>query len=200
MGSPVNLQHLNVKLYLESPETLDLEPFILIFNRWIQERATEDLLVDVADYRHVFDGPGIVLIGHEANYSIDNLDGRWGLLYNRKAQVSGSTQARIRQAVRAALAAALKLEREQGLKFGGQEVQLVVNDRLLAPNTPETWAALEPELKAFFDPLDPGAGYTFVRPDDPRERITVNVRASAPFDLEKLSASLREPASETTHA
>ena len=107
--------------------------------------ALEELLIDVADYLHVHHGPGIMLIGHEADYSLDNRAGRLGLLYNRKEQMEGTTQEKLAQAVRAALTAAQMLEKENGLKFNGQEVQVIINDRLLVPNTAETFAALEPD-------------------------------------------------------
>ena len=66
----------------------------------------EELLIDVADYLHVHNGPGIMLIGHEADYSLDNRAGRLGLLYNRKEQLDGTTQEKLAQAARAALTAA----------------------------------------------------------------------------------------------
>ena len=60
-----------------------------------------------------------MLIGHEADYSLDNRAGRLGLLYNRKEQLEGTTQEKLAQAVRAALTAAQILEKENGLKFNG---------------------------------------------------------------------------------
>src|SRR5205807_2486817 len=84
----IELQHINVKLLLEGGD--DLDPVIPIFHSWIQNQPFGELLIDVADYRHVHHGPGIVLIGHEADYSLDQTDGRLGLRYNRKAPLPGS--------------------------------------------------------------------------------------------------------------
>src|SRR4030095_14803276 len=122
----MNIQHVNIKFYLENPETVKLADFAAIFNTWIQQQRLEELLVDVADYLHVHHGPGIMLIGHEADYSLDNRGGRLGLLYNRKEQIEGTTQEKLAQAVRAALTVAQILEKENGLKFNGSEVQIVV--------------------------------------------------------------------------
>src|SRR4030095_6743995 len=130
-----------------------------------------ELLIDVADYLHVHHGPGIMLIGHEADYSLDNRAGRLGLLYNRKEQIEGTTQEKLTQAVRAALTVAQILEKENGLKFNGSEVQIVVNDRVLAPNTAETFASLEPELNSFFARLYDSAQYSLSHNDDRRERF-----------------------------
>jgi hypothetical protein len=193
----MNLQHVNLKLYLENPETIKLADYAAVFNNWIQKQRLEELLIDVADYLHVHNGPGIMLIGHEADYSLDNRAGRLGLLYNRKEQIEGTTQEKLAHAARAVLTAAQILERENGLKFNGSDVQLIVNDRLLVPNTLETYAALEPELRTFFDKLYGGKGHTLTHSADPRERFTVDVKTEARFDVDALLGNL---AVEAQHA
>jgi len=193
----MNIQHVNIKFYLENPETVKLADFAAIFNTWIQQQRLEELLVDVADYLHVHHGPGIMLIGHEADYSLDNRAGRLGLLYNRKEQMEGTTEEKLVQATRAALTVAQILEKENGLKFNGSEVQVIINDRLLVPNTVETFTALEPEIKSFFDQLYNGATYSLSHNDDRRERFTVDVKTESKFDVATL---LKNLSVETAHA
>ena len=193
----MNVQHLNIKLYLENPETVNLADYAAVFNSWIEEQRLEELLIDVADYLHVHNGPGIMLIGYEADYSLDNRAGRLGLLYNRKAQLDGTTQEKLAQAGRAALTAAQILEQENGLKFSGSEVQVIVNDRLLVPNTAETFDALRPEFQTFFNRLYNEADYRLTQPNDPRERFTVNVTADSNFDVDTL---LKNVSVEAAHA
>ena len=193
----MNIQHINIKFYLENPETVNLAEYASVFNTWIQKQRLEELLIDVADYLHVHNGPGIMLIGHEADYSLDNRAGRLGLLYNRKEQMEGTTQEKFAQAVRAALTAAQILEKENGLKFNGSEVQVIVNDRLLVPNTAETFIALESDLKAFFGKLYDGAQYSLSHHSDSRERFTVNVQTASSLDVDAL---LRNLSAEVAHA
>ena len=193
----MNVQHINIKFFLENPETVNLADYAAVFNSWIQKQGLEELLIDVADYLHVHNGPGIMLIGHEADYSLDNRAGRLGLLYNRKEQLDGTTQEKFAQAVRATLTAAQILEKENGLKFNASEVQVIVNDRLLIPNTAETFIALGTDLKAFFSTLYNGAEYTLAHHTDPRERFTVNVKTESNFDVETL---LKNLAVEAAHA
>jgi hypothetical protein len=193
----MNVQHINIKIFIEDPESVNLADYAAVFNAWIQRQVTDELLIDVADYLHVHHGPGIMLIGHEADYSLDNRAGRLGLLYNRKAQLEGTTQDKLVQAARAALAAAQVLEKENGLKFNGSEVQVIVNDRLLVPNTAETFAGLEPDLKAFFDRFYGGADYSLRHHTDLRDRFTVNVKATSAFDVETL---LKNISVEVAHA
>ena len=182
----MNVQHINIKLFIENPQSVNLADYSAVFNNWIQRHVTEELLIDVADYLQVHHGPGLMLIGHEADYSLDNRAGRLGLLYNRKQQLEGTTQEKLAQAARAVLTAAQLLEKENGLQFNTQEIQVLINDRLLVPNTMETFITLEPELRTFFDKLYGGTEYEISYKTDPRERFTVGVKAITRFDVETL--------------
>ena len=193
----MNIQHINIKFYLEKSETINLADYATVFNTWIQNQRRDELLIDVADYLHVHNGPGILLIGHEADYSLDNRAGRLGLLYNRKAQLDGTPQEKLAQAVRSNLTVAQILEKENSLTFNTQEVQVMVNDRLLVPNTAETFTTLEPDLETFFDRLFGSAEHSLAHNPDPRERFTVNVKTTSSLDLESL---LKNVAVETTYA
>ena len=62
----------------------NLAAFSGVFQGWIQRKALDGQLIDVADYRHVFEGPSVVLIGHDGDYTIEKRDGRLGLLFTRK--------------------------------------------------------------------------------------------------------------------
>src|SRR6202171_1260877 len=151
--SQMEMQHVNVKLLVRNPEEVDLEPLIPVFHGWIQNQIGEGLLLDIADYRHVHAGPGVVLIGHEGDYSVDNTDHRLGVRYNRKAPLDGSNQDRLKQAARAALMACQRLEAESRmggkLRFNGQEMEIFINDRLLAPNSGATRQAFESDFENF---------------------------------------------------
>src|ERR1700722_11149174 len=114
----MQFQHVNVKLFVGNPQEVDPAALIPVFHKWIQDQATAELLLDVADYRHVRSGPGVVLIGHEGNYSFDNTGGKLGVRYNRKAPLEGTNHDRLLQATHAALAAARRLEAEPNLKGG----------------------------------------------------------------------------------
>jgi hypothetical protein len=179
-----DVQHLNVKIFAREGE-IDLAAAVPIFHRWIQDGAQEELLVDVADYRHVPEGPGVLLIAHQANYSLDLAEGRLGLLYNRKSVIDGDTQAKLRQAFGAALAACRTLEAETPfhgrLEFDAGDCEILINDRDLAPNTPETWDALRPELERFFGTLYGSQPFRLERRGEPRERFRVGVRTDAPL-------------------
>ena len=190
----MELQHINVKLYLENSKNVDLEALIPVFHNWIQDQICEELLIDVADYRHVHAGPGMVLIGHEADFSVDNTDCRLGIRYNRKATLGGSNEDRLNQALRAALIACQRLESDARLegtiRFDRREMQLFINDRLIAPNLEDTYTALKPELEVFFQKLFEGNGLSLKHNRDPRSLLSVAVKATKPLDLDALLKKL----------
>ena len=191
----MELQHVNVKLLLADPEGFDLEPLIPIFHSWIQDKIFEERLLDIADYRHVHNGPGVVLIGHEGDYAVDNTDGHLGVRYNRKAALEGSNRDRLKQATRAALTACQCLEQEARLggklRFNGQDVEVSINDRLLAANREATRQAARPDFQAFSQALFRGADYSSVYGSDPRRLFSVSLRASRAFSLADLLTNLQ---------
>jgi hypothetical protein len=190
----MELQHVNIKLRIADAGAVDLAPLIPVFHGWIQGQVFGDLLLDVADYRHVPAGPGMVLIGQEGDYSLDQTDDRLGLRYNRKAPLPGSNQDRLLQAARAALTAARRLESEAGLdgkfRFGGREIELFINDRLLAPNNDSTRQAAQPDLDAFCKKLFKGSEFQLSYGADPRRLFTASATSAKPFQVGELLANL----------
>src|SRR3984893_18762135 len=188
------MQNVNVKLLLRNPGEVDLEPLIPVFHDWIRDQVGEGLLLDVADYRHVDAGPGVVLIGHEGNYSVDNTDNRLGVRYNRKAALDGSNQDRLKQAARAALTACQRLEAELRLggklRFNGQEIEIFINDRLLAPNCDATREAFDSDFQIFFEKLFRGREFSMSYGSDPRKLFAVSVKAAQPFPVTDLLENL----------
>jgi hypothetical protein len=145
---------LQLKIFLtpDSARAVALEAFVPVFHRWIKERLLPELVIDVASYAHVPQGPGVVLIGHGSDYALDEGEGRRGLVHNRK-RAGAAPAARLEDLARRAFHAASLLERDPTLagkvRFATNEIVLRFNDRLLTPNTDATFAALAPELAAF---------------------------------------------------
>jgi hypothetical protein len=186
----MELNHVNVKLLVKDPEGVKLAPVVPVFHSWIQDQVYDEQLVDVADYTHVPGGPGVILIGLEGDYSVDNTDTRLGVRYNRKAMLEGSNQDRLNQAARAALNACQRLEEEPGLegklRFNGQDVEVFINDRLVAQNQEETREKLKPEFEKFADRLFGAGRYSLSYNEDPRRLLTVFLKASQPVPVADL--------------
>ncbi len=186
----MQLQHVNIKMFVDGSLDVDPGKFINIFHAWIRDSALDGLLIDVADYRHVPAGPGVMLIGLEGDYNLDNTGDRWGLRYNRKAEVEGNNEDRFRQAIQATATACLLLEEtlatEGPLKFSRQEFELCINDRAHAPNTSATLSACQPEIKTFVSQLLGHEDFTIDHDPAPRGLFRLTIKSAKPFDLAKL--------------
>ncbi len=190
----MELQRLGVKFFLHQSSQLELDDLVPVFHSWIQKKVVGDhILVDVHNYSHVPRGPGILLVAHEGNFSMDSGDGRLGLFYYRKQPLEGSLESRLGHIFETTLQAARLLEEESRLgqlHFKTDEFLLVANDRLKAPNTQEVFEQLKPGLSVFLRRLLDGDDFTLSRQEEPGERLTVQVSTGCSDDAEKLLARL----------
>ncbi|HEX8916178.1 MAG TPA: hypothetical protein VF796_27765 [Humisphaera sp.] len=175
---------LSFKLFLADPAALKPAEIVPVFHQLIQQKAVpEHLLIDVADYEHVPDGPGSLLVADEANIHLDHHQGRPGLLYVRKRPLAGDLKDRIRTALRYTLEVADKLERHPALagrvRFSTRELVFRVYDRLHAPNTPETYAAVRGDLEAVLAEAYPIATISLDYTHAPQELFEVRAKADA---------------------
>jgi hypothetical protein len=165
-----------------------------MFHSWIQQQSFDELLLDVADYRHVQSGPGIILIGHEADYTLDNTDNRLGVRYSRKAVLGGNNQERLAQSALAALTACEHIEEDTRLSrkfhFNGRDIEIFVNDRALAPNTQATKEVLNAEFQTFSESLFGGSECSLSfgndKDNDPRRLLAVTLISSRDFTVGEL--------------
>jgi hypothetical protein len=192
----MNAQKLCVKLFLKDPAQLHGVKLVPVFQSWIQMHAVEDhLAIDVADYEHVPDGPGTVLVTHEANFSLDSGGGRPGLLYQRKQPLPGSFGERLATVFRAVLQGAARLEENPGLAFRTDETSFRIADRLLAPNTAETFAGLKPELEAFLRKLFGSATFQLEHKASAEKLFEVAIKSATTASVADLLGRLDSPVS-----
>ena len=103
----MQLQKFGVKLFIKINGSYESKDFIPVFHSWIQNNAVEDhLLIDVADYSHIPDGPGVMLIAHEGHFSLDQENYKPGILYMRKTDISGSFKDRFNKVLSITIQAA----------------------------------------------------------------------------------------------
>ena len=142
-----------VKLFFKT-SSKPIKDFIPVFHGWIQRQALPGhMLLDVHDYSHVHHGPGILLVAHEANLSVDEAEGRRGLMYIRRQPAT------LKEIVAAAHEAAKLL----GEPFEAGSYEVFSNDRL-ANVTAEQIA-------------EATGGKVTQKVVDPRERVTFVVKS-----------------------
>ena len=171
----MELHRIGIKFFAADPSAVQLETFIPVFHGWIQKQnLTGHLLIDVHDYSHMHHGPGILLVAHEGNFSIDMSDGRPGLAYYRKIPTALPPVEYVTTVLRSALQACRLLEKDARTRIKLDEFIVFANDRLNAPNDDETFEELQrifsPALKQVFEDADFRLDRVSV---DPKERLTV---------------------------
>jgi hypothetical protein len=172
----MELYRLGIKLFAENPANVRVKDFVPVFHSWIQQQSIAGhQLIDVHDYSHIQNGPGILLVAHEGNFSTDMAEGRLGLVYFRKQPHGASFETQLDAALKAVRQAADLLEKDPAfagkLRFRQDELLVIANDRLLAPNDAETFATLKPSLTKVFGN---SAKLAHTSPNS-RERLTVKV-------------------------
>ncbi len=193
----MELQKIGVKFFVEKGGDIPLGSLIPVFHRWIQEDKLEGMLVDVAEYTHVYQGPGVILIAHEANYSLDETDGKRGFLYNQKRTPEKKVEEHLRTAFRRVLQACDLMEKapETGgkMKFAMGHFQVFLNSRLEAPYNAESLGQLEETLNPFLNWFCEGEKYLLLPEKDPRKLTGFEVKVGKIADLkvllERLSAN-----------
>ena len=172
----MELYRLGIKFFAGAGETMELTEFIPIFHEWIQKQVIHDhLLIDVHNYSHMQDGPGILLVAHQGNFSIDKGE-RTGLFYYRKQPVDN-----LADVLKPAIEACRLLETDPNvsgrLHFRTNDLLIIANDRLVAPNNDEAFQQLQPQLSNALSEVF-GKPFKLARiSDDPKERLTIRAHA-----------------------
>jgi len=143
-------QRYSFKLAAKPGAEIPDRDLVLFFHRLIQDKAVQETCIDVADYTHVPDGPGVMLICHEAHYSLERAGGQLGLRCAGKRGFEGDARARIRRVLRKTLHLAHLAETHEvlggRLQFDTSNATFWLEDRLIAPSTEATFAAFAPVL------------------------------------------------------
>ncbi len=189
----MEIQKIIWKIYLaDNGGSITAEDFFKVFNGWIPD--SPEVFIDVADYQHVGQGPLIFLVGHYVDYSFDNEEDRYGLVYKRKQPIEGSDGDRIKATFIEMLKAAQKLEAdpqfEGRLKFDTTQFTFTVNDRATAPNTSETYERVSPLLQSALGASFKGTELSLAHQSDSEVRFTVDIKAGSAQSLTALIANL----------
>jgi hypothetical protein len=187
-------ERLQLKIYLHQTEHFELEALIPVFHRFIRDRSLAELMIDVVDYSHVSNGPGVVLIGHAADYYVGELDGAFGLVFSRKRSAPPA-ETRLSDAFQRLLNVAHLLEREGSMKleFRTNQYSLRLTDRLHAPSDAASFEEAKIAATGLLGRLYEGAAISIERHSEPRGPLGLDIKIDASPAIETLLAKLGGP-------
>ena len=198
----MELQKIEIKFFAVERQPVPLTAFIDLFHGWIQ--ASDGVYHDVADYSHMHQGPGIVLVAPDFYVSVDETGGRRGFLFSQKAKLEGTNQERLAWVFQSAVENCRRLQAEavlQGrIEFRFDEFEITLNDRLLAPNGEESFQALKSEVESFVSKLFSGAPVSLQQESDARRRVRLRIQAMAPVDITTLLNNIGSKANGRAHS
>lgn len=142
-----------------------------IFGRWRSEEGEE--IVDLQDYSHVPEGPGIVLVSKRWVLSVDWRDNRPGILLSTRRNLDGEPAERVQKAMRALLDKAIRLRDElKGLvKPQAGLLDITLNDRVLFPHREEVDAEMRPLVDELMTKLYGAGVATVSKQTDSQQRL-----------------------------
>ncbi len=194
------MSRVRIKYFLEDPDGINPPELVPVFHRWIQRDALSGLWIDVADYLHVPEGPGIMLIGHEADLYLDFSRGKAGLAYVRKREFSSSLEDNVLLAIRSLDEAVSLFNKENALeqryRVRTDELEITFLDRLrVPPELTDISTAVGATSRAVAEAAGREPGSIERIDADPRHPLSLRVRVpesasvSAVLELETSSTS-----------
>ena len=175
----MDLQKFGVKLFININGSYSSKDFVPVFHNWIQDKAIDDhLLIDVTDYSHIPDGPGVMLIAHEGNFSLDQESQHPGIMYMRKTEIAGSFKERFNTVLSTVVKAANRLNDNNISKqvdFKLNSFRFIANDRLYAENTADNQDLYKRKIQKALDGKYSDSQFEFRDVSDKNERLAFTV-------------------------
>ena len=183
----MDLQKFGVKLFINANESYNSKEFIPVFHNWIQDKIIDDhLLIDVADYSHIPDGPGVMLISHEGNFSLDQENQQPGIMYMRKTEIAGSFKERFNTVLSTVIKAAnlvSDININKQVDFKPNLFRFIANDRLYAENTADNQGLYKEKIQNALGGKYPDRQFEFGDISDGNERLAFTVNFSNDIDI-----------------
>jgi len=172
--------------------SVDAHHFIELFHRFIQQGSVEGLLIDVADYAHVPNGPSVLLVGDEVDYAIDETSGQAGLLTVRKRAGDQPIEELFADTLRKALVllAAVDEDGRTGMRFDPATLRVQVFDRAVAGNSDADFESLEKKLGAAAEQVLGTCKLSRIGSDDERKALGIQVQPRVGVDVEAVIEKL----------
>ncbi len=188
--SHMNIQKINWKLNFKNPEAAKPADFFKVLNKWIPD--SPEIFIDVADYRHVQDGPWTLLAGYHADFVLDHGDRKLGFLYSQKSAMEGDNTQKIVSTLVDFLKGCDRLLKDPlfsgKLSFDTSSLEFIVNDRALVPNNKESFEMVKPLLQSIAEKIYGNAN--LIQDANPRRRFSIHIAGKKNPGLDEIIASV----------
>lgn len=178
----MNIEKISWKLFFKDEAAVNPELAFKVFNKWIPN--SPEIFVDVADYKHVQDGPLTLLYGHYVDYFLDVTDGKLGLAYARKRGPEQSYAQSLQEFLKACQRFVGDPEVKAELKL--DELIFIANDRGLAPNNDKTQRELMPSIQTAVESVL-GEVISSSTESDPNRRFSIHFNIETKKNLAQFS-------------
>ena len=183
----LQIQKFGIKLYLTSNNSFDSKSMIPVFHSWIQNKTIDNhLLIDVADYSHIKDGPGVMLVAHEGIFSLDQENFHPGIMYMRKTKMEGNFNKRLIKILDITLQAANLLNNNdfnRDFDFTQNLFRFIANDRRIAENTLENQNLYQGVVREVLQEKYKTSNVKFVNISNKNERLAFTVNISTDINI-----------------
>jgi hypothetical protein len=126
----MQLKKLAIKIPFSRAELPSTERWIELMNVWIRDNVIPGTLIDVADYSHMVNGPGIVLVAHEYILSLDHQNGWSGLRISSRRDTGKEAKDELKGLVSILAKASISVSGEFDLSLDTSRVEISALDRL----------------------------------------------------------------------
>ena len=182
----MDLHKFGIKLFLMNADSYSSKKFISTFHKWIQNKSIPNhLLIDVADYSHIVDGPGIMLIAHEGQFSLDQENKQPGMMYMRKAAFDG-TFIECFNFVFASVQHASNLlvtSSDDTLEFSKKSIRFIANDRRLVENNIKNKELYKDKISKIIKDKFPNNSWEYSAISNEDERLAFTVDFSSDINM-----------------
>ena len=183
----MELQKFAIKLFLNMKKSYSSKDFIPVFHSWIKDKVISDhLLIDVADYSHIPDGPGVMLIAHEGHFSLDQENHQPGIMYMRKTDLDGTFNDRFNKILSTVIETADRLRNSKvnmDINFISNSFRFIANDRRIADNTLENQNLYKDQVQKALTELYPICEVEYKEISKENERLAFTVNLSQDINI-----------------
>ena len=178
----------NISFPVKTLGEVSVTEVINLFHKWIKDQEPSQLLLDVADYSHVPDGPGIMLVGFHEIIAFKMNAEKPSFVVTQKSVLEGEASAVLLKTLTNGCFYANEFAKAFGdkLELDAENFEVGLNDRLL--DSAESLKNLEGSINELNKSIDLGWESSLDSEANPKNLPYLKVKAAKVRSLEELKS------------